>query len=428
VALGLLSACASSNASTPVDPAITFATAPPTVHDTTAVPTTLAASATGSPPASTGLTTSTPTTAVPGSTVPDAPPAVVAPEVALRTVGTFSQPVDIAWRTGDPTAFVVQQGGIVLPVRDGTAGAPVLDISKATVGEGERGLLGLAFSPDGSHAYIDHTDLDGNTVIAEYAVDAAGTFDPTSRRELLHIKQPYPNHNGGNVMFGPDGDLYIGMGDGGNADDPGHRGLNPSTLLGKVLRIDPHPSGAKPYTVPADNPFVGVKGAQPEIWAVGVRNPWRMSFDRPTGDLWIADVGQDQWEEVDVAWADADGRSAGRGMNFGWAAYEGTHVHDQNQVRGGETPPLFDYPHGDLGCSISGGAVYRGTAIPALAGWYVHGDYCSGILTAVQMDGHALVGTGRLGSLANTVAVRAAPDGELYVVSGGGEVAEIVPA
>ena len=201
---------------------------------------------------------------------------------------------------------------------------------------------------------------------------------------MLTIDQPYGNHNGGNVTIGPDGMLYIGMGDGGSGGDPERRALNVTSMLGKILRIDPTPSAGAPYTVPPDNPFVGVDGARPEIWSVGVRNPWRMSFDPATGDLWFGDVGQGAIEEIDVAWA-ADG--AGRGINFGWSAFEGSSRFNEDQPPDGATPPIYEYEHGEAGCSVSGGAVYRGAAIPALVGWFVYGDYCSGNLYALARRG-----------------------------------------
>ncbi|HSB87563.1 MAG TPA: PQQ-dependent sugar dehydrogenase, partial [Ilumatobacteraceae bacterium] len=200
---------------------------------------------------------------------------------------------------------------------------------------------------------------------------------------------------------------------GGSGGDPERRALNVGEWLGKILRIDPH-QGNGPYTVPGDNPFVGVEGARPEIWSVGFRNPWRFNFDRETGDLWIADVGQNAWEEVDVAWA-ADG--AGRGTNFGWSAFEGTHRYNEDQSPDGATPPVYEYPHGDAGCSISGGVRYRGKAIPALVGWYVFGDYCGGRVRALRIEGTAVTGELVLGEVADISAVTEAPDGELLVLS-----------
>ncbi len=352
------------------------------------------------------------------STVPTdgtAPPTLTADQVAFAPfVGGLASPVDLAWRTGDDALYVVLQGGSVVPVRDGVAGPSVLDIGGSIVSGGEQGLLGLAFHPTKPLAYIDYTNMDGNTVIAEYAVADNGTFDPASARTLLTIDQPFPNHNGGNVEFGPDGYLYIGMGDGGAANDPDRRGLNASEWLGKMLRIDPTPDGDQPYTIPADNPFVGVTGARPEIWSVGVRNPWRFTFDQATGDLWIGDVGQGEWEEIDLARA-VDG--GGRGLNFGWSAFEGTHRFNDDQSTDDVTMPLYEYQHGDAGCSVSGGAVYRGTTVPSLAGWYLFGDYCSGHVTALQATDGALTGQVELGTVSGVSAICAGPDGELYVLS-----------
>jgi glucose/arabinose dehydrogenase len=231
---------------------------------------------------------------------------------------------------------------------------------------------------------------------------------------VLTIDEPYPNHNRGNLTFGPDGYLYIGMGDGGAAFDPQRRALNPASLLGKILRIDPVIHGDRPYTVPADNPYRSTAGARPEIWSIGVRNPWRFSFDAATGDLWIADVGQNAWEEIDVA-RKADG--GGRGVNFGWSAYEGTHRANADQPTTGAVPPIYEYPHGDDGCSISGGAVYRGADLPALDGWYVFSDYCSGHVRALLTTSGSAPTITALGTVSATSTVRAGPDGEVFVLS-----------
>ena len=403
-------------------PAVTFATQPPNDEPTS----TDATTAPSTEPDATEPDATEPDATEPDATEPDATDVPVGdPVIVLQTVATASAPVDLAWRTGDDTMFVVEQDGLVRPLRDGAVGDPVLDMTALTSADGEQGLLGLTFSTDGSTAYLDHTDDDGDTHIVEYAVADDGTFDPGSRRELLVIDQPYGNHNGGNVTIGPDGLLWIGMGDGGSADDPERRALNVASLLGKILRIDPTPSGDAEYTVPADNPFVGVAGARPEIWSVGLRNPWRFSFDPQTGDLWIADVGQNEVEEIDVAWA-ADG--AGRGLNFGWSAWEGTNRFNDDQPGDGVTLPVYEYPHGDEGCSVSGGAVYRGTAVPALTGWYVFADYCSGRITGLRMSGRELAAVAPLGELGAVTAVRAGPDGELYVLSAAGDIARIVAA
>ncbi len=395
----------------PFDPTSTSSSAATTDTDTTDTDTTDAA------PPSTPLASTAP--------VEPVQPAVPLgdPAIGLVPIGSFEQPVDLAWRLGDTTAYIVERVGRIIPLRDGSAGTAVLDITNLTEGEGERGLLGLTFNGDGSRAYVNHTDNSGDTVIAEYSVSADGTFDPASRRVLLTIDQPYDNHNGGNVTIGPDGMLYIGMGDGGDGGDPQRFSLNISSLLGKILRIDPAPSGNSPYTVPADNPFTGVPGARPEIWSVGVRNPWRFSFDSLTNDLWIADVGQNELEEISVAWA-ADG--GGRGLNFGWSAFEGTERFNDDQSPDGATPPIHQYEHGDQGCSISGGAVYRGVEIPALVGWYVWGDYCSGQIQGLRVQDRGVVQVLPLAVQGQNSAIRVGPDGELWAISIGGDVARIV--
>jgi glucose/arabinose dehydrogenase len=375
--------------------------------------------------------TSAPDTSAPETSIVDTTVSpTTAPTVPLATgavvftpfVTGLHQPVDIAFRPDDLTFFVVQQDGYIVPVRDGgsVAGAPVLDIHDKVSNGGEQGLLGLAFHPDQPLAYVDYTDRNGDTMIVEYAVGDDGTFDPASARTVLKVDQPFANHNGGKVTFGPDGYLYIGLGDGGAANDPNRRALNVSQLLGKILRIDPTggAGSGQPYTVPADNPFVGVPGARPEVWSVGLRNPWRFDFDSVTGDLWIADVGQDRWEEVDLAPAAA---GAGRGVNFGWSAWEGNHRFNTDQSGDGVTSPVYEYAHGDDGCSISGGNVYRGTAIPqgrlvaSLVGWYVFSDYCSGKVWALQPTGTVV----QLGTLAAVSAVSDGPDGSLYVLAHG---------
>ncbi len=426
MAVALVS-CASDDADSPgpaTGPDVTFATATTGgATDTASSATSTAATAPVTEPAGTDPSAPSPSTTAAAITAPAATTPLGDPVVATRPIGTFDQPVDLVWRDGDTTMYVVEQAGRVIPVRDGAAGDAVLDITDLTDADGERGLLGMTFSPDGGLAYLDYTDLDGNTVIAEYGVGDDGVFDAGTPRVLLTIDQPYSNHNGGNVTIGPDGYLYIGMGDGGAGGDPERRGLDLSELLGKILRIDPAPGDGVEYTVPADNPFVGVEGARPEIWSVGVRNPWRFSFDLATGDLWIADVGQNQWEEVDVALA---GDGAGRGVNFGWSAYEGTHEYNGDQPTDGATMPVYEYEHGDAGCSISGGAVYRGTQIPALVGWYLFGDYCSGRIVGLRLDGGALAQDLLLTEVPNTSSVRAAPDGELYATSLGGEVVQFV--
>ena len=355
-----------------------------------------------------------------GATAPPAGP----PAVVLTDLPSISGPLGLAVREGDDALYVVTQGGTIAQFA-GDVVTPVLDISDLISFGGEQGLLGLAFAPAGDKAYVNFTDRAGDTNIVELAVDDAGMFDRESMRTVLVVDQPYPNHNGGDVAFGPDGMLYIGMGDGGAGGDPVRRAQNLESLLGKMLRIDPStPSGDLQYTIPADNPFVGQAGAMGEIWAVGLRNPWRFAFDAETGDLWIADVGQGTTEEVDVAPADGNGLNAGLGLNFGWSGYEGNDVYNTDVVVAGHYPPIFTYPH-DGRCSISGGVRARGDGAGPLAGWYVFGDYCSGQVFALPLTGEGteIAVAGDVVEIARTSAVTAVvsgPHGEVYVLGAAG--------
>ena len=351
------------------------------VSSATSAPATSAATATAAP--TTAAATTSSTTTVPATTTPaPARPDLGAAAIKLTKVADLEEPLFVATRPGDDTTtYIAQRGGRLRALRNGAlVGAPVLDISSMISSGGERGFLGFAFSPDGAYLYVNYTDTNGDTNVDEYAVGADGSVDTGSRRRVLFQAQPYPNHNGGEVIFGPDGYLYIGLGDGGSGGDPERRGLDLSTWLGKILRIDPRPDGDQPYTVPPDNPFVEESGARPEIWSYGLRNPWRFSFDAVTNDLWIADVGQGNIEEINLSTA-AEG--AGRGVNFGWSAFEGRVRYNVDQPAEGAVPPIFQYTHDDGNCSVTGGYVYRGTAVPALGGAFLYSDYCTGHVRAL---------------------------------------------
>jgi glucose/arabinose dehydrogenase len=322
------------------------------------------------------------------------PARTAAAGVKLTKVGTFASPDYVTYAPGDRRrVFVVEQGGTIRIVRDGRVlRTPFLDISSQIVSGGEQGLLGLAFAPDYASSgrfYVDYTDRNGDTRVVEYRRGAsADRANPRSARQLLFQDQPESNHNGGQLAFGPDGLLYVGLGDGGGGDDqhgPIGNAQNLGTLLGKILRIDPRPSGGQPYGIPADNPFVGRSGAKPSIYAWGLRNPWRFSFDRATGDLTIGDVGQDHVEEVDFRT-----KGTGRGTNFGWRAWEGTRHEDPSVRVSGDVKPVLQYTHDRGGCSVTGGYVIRDARLPALAGRYVYGDFCAGdLLTARLRQGGA---------------------------------------
>ena len=305
------------------------------------------------------------------------------PRLGLETeVGDLDSPLDIAWRPEDPeTLFVVEQDGRIRIVRDGAlVEEPFLDIVDMVTAGGERGLLGLAFHPAANDArfFVYYTALDGDQVVASYETlaDDRDRADPDSAVVLMRMDDRFGNHNGGGLVFGPDAHLYISTGDGGGGGDPLDSGRSLGTLLAKVLRIsvDVETGADPPYGIPDDNPFVEVEGARPEIWLTGLRNPWRIRFDRATGDLWIGDVGQGDLEEIDVA------RAGVGGLDFGWNIMEGsTCFRDAGADCLTEelTLPVTEYGH-DLGCSVTGGTVYRGTAQAALRGWYVFADFCSG--------------------------------------------------
>jgi len=304
-----------------------------------------------------------------------------------RNIATVSRPTHITHAgDGSKRLFITEQEGRIMVVRDGVLlKEPFLDIRERVSCCGERGLLSVAFPSgyrDKRAFYVNYTNRSGDTVVARYrAASDPDRANAASEEVLLTVKQPFANHNGGQLAFGPDGYLYIGMGDGGAANDPFGNGQNRRTLLGKLLRIDVE-SKEKPYGVPPSNPFVKKTGARPEIWATGLRNPWRFSFDRKTGDVFIADVGQNKFEEVNFQPAVSKG-----GENYGWNVMEGLHcLRSRTCDSKGLVPPVAEYDH-DTGCSVTGGMVYRGTAISGLDGTYLYGDFCSGWIWGMRMSG-----------------------------------------
>jgi glucose/arabinose dehydrogenase len=329
---------------------------------------------------------------------------------------------------GSGTLYALEREGrvVVVPFGSTTGGPAFLDISDRVASGGERGLLGLAFHPDyaaNGRLFVDYTDTSGNTVVSEFRPSVDGSVDAAAERVLLTVDQPYGNHNGGMLAFGPDGYLYIGLGDGGSGGDPLGNGQNTATLLGSILRIDV--DTGDPYSIPADNPFAaGNGGARPEIWDLGLRNPWRFSFDRLTGALFIGDVGQSAWEEVDAEPAGTGGR------NYGWNVMEADHCYGAESCdQTGLTLPVASYPHRGA-CSVTGGYVYRGESFPQLYGGYVFADYCGGMLMAIDADS-ALAGSAQpIAQLGDTdLAISAFGEddsGELYVVDLGGAVYRLV--
>lgn len=365
----------------PVQPTAAIAAnteTPPTAP--TAVPTALPTDQ----PAPTPSPTPVPPTPTPFPTVANG--------VTFETIlpgGDLFRPVYLT-HAGDDRLFIVTQTGTIRIMQDGQLlGQPFLDIEdQVNSNANEQGLLSVAFHPnyaENGRFFINYTREDGSTVVSRWQVSAdPNVADAGSEQVMLVIGQPYGNHNGGQIKFGPDGMLYIGMGDGGSADDPQGNGQNPGTLLGAMLRIDVNYEASPYYAVPASNPFVNDDAVRNEIWAIGLRNPWRFSFDRATGDLFIADVGQNTYEEVSFQPAGSSG-----GENYGWNVMEGMHCFRANCDQTGLVLPIFEYNHSQ-GCSITGGYVYRGAAYPALVGNYFVTDYCSGQLWAIvpQPDGN----------------------------------------
>jgi glucose/arabinose dehydrogenase len=350
-------------------------------------------------------------------------------ELDLKAVVTgLTSPVYLTAPTGDSRLFIVDQPGRIRVVRNGQLlPAPFLDITTRVGYGGERGLLSMAFDPayaSNGFFFVYYTNTSGDIVVERYGGTPGADVASATATPVITIAHPtYGNHNGGLVMFGPDGMLYLGTGDGGSGGDPFGNGQNLNALLGKLLRIDVR---TLPYTIPASNPFVGQTGRRGEIWAYGLRNPWRFAFDRhptaPGSDLFIADVGQDRYEEVDVA------ASATGGLNYGWNTMEGTHCYPSGDTcsRTGLQIPVLEYDHA-RGCSITGGFVYRGAALPGIAGHYFYSDYCQGWLAS--MTGSAAAGyvsrDWSVPNVGNVLSFGEDAAGELYVLSANGTVYQI---
>lgn len=346
-----------------------------------------------------------------------------------QIVSGLNRPVYLAAPDGDARLFIVEQRGVIRIYENGALVTdPFLDIDSlvaAVSGNSEQGLLGLAFDPDfanNDRFFVYYTNTSGNTVIARYEVESGNPNKAahSSAAILFTHDQPFSNHNAGWIDFGPDGYLYFGLGDGGSAGDPGNRAQNTGNLLGKILRID---ASTIPYTVPADNPFVGNGSVLDEIWAIGVRNPWRCSFDRTTGDLWIGDVGQGVWEEVDFQSASSIG-----GENYGWRLMEGLHCYDPPSGCEPDTLdlPIHEYSH-SFGCSVIGGYVYRGAEVPELFGKYLFSDFCGApFWTLERIDDTTAVVTDVASEVNPTFAINSPSSfgedgfGELYIVNRGG--------
>lgn len=351
--------------------------------------------------------------------------------VKLVRVGSFDQPLYLTAPPADHRrVMVVEQPGRIFVVRNGRRLAqPFLDIRQKVLSGGEQGLLGLAFAPDYRKSglfYVYYTRRDGRQSVSEFRRSSADRANPASEREVLVMADPESNHNGGQLNFGPDGLLYIGTGDGGGAGDR-HGTIGNAqdlgSLLGKILRIDPSASGSAAYTVPPSNPFVDRAGARPEVWAYGLRNPWRFSFDRRTGDLTIGDVGQNEVEEIDFTL-----RGQGSGANFGWRVFEGDRRYAEGESAPGAVPPVITRSHDDGWCSITGGYVVRDPQLKSLAGRYLYGDFCKGQVWSARLGSGSARDDRRVGGLPAVQQLSSFGQdarGRIYVVSLAGKVSRL---
>ncbi len=366
----------------------------------------------------------------PAASPPPPPPGTGGPPALQEVADGLASPVYLTAPPGDDRLFVVEQGGTIRVLKDGQVlEEPFLDLRGRITSGGERGLLSMAFHPryaSNGRFFVYFTDLEGDIRIEEHRVSSdPDRADAAPGRTLLTVDHPRGNHNGGLVLFGPDGRLYAGLGDGGGGGDPDENGQDLGTLLGKILRLDV--DGSQPYSVPPDNPFVGQAGARGEIWAYGLRNPWRFSFDRQTGDLYIADVGQNAFEEVNAVAA-----GVAPGLNYGWNIMEGTHCFEPEQGcdQNGLTLPVIEYGRSD-GCSVTGGYVYRGSALPDLGGTYFYSDFCEGFIRSFELSGGAATEARSWPELepgGNVTSFGEDAAGELYLTTHGGGVYKIVPS
>src|SRR5215213_8488814 len=367
------------------------------------------------------------------ATIAAAAPADARIALSVRATG-LSDPVFVtSARDGTGRMFIVEQTGRILVYDAGAVRAtPFLSITTSVSGGSEQGLLGLAFHPGyktNRKLYVNYTNLAGDTVIREYRASAtnANVVDKSTGRTVLKIDQPYANHNGGMLAFGRDGYLYIGMGDGGSGGDPQDRAQNVNSLLGKMLRIDVNgTTSTRGYRIPSTNPYVGITGRD-EIWQTGLRNPWRFSFDRSNGNLWIGDVGQNAWEEIDRAIRTTSG--PGRKLNWGWDDMEGRHCYEPTSgcKTAGRRLPVAEYGHSNGRCAVTGGYVYRGSRIPALVGGYVFADYCSGEIWVISAAASSPATKTRLLDTPYQISgFGEGSGGELYVLDHGGAMYLIV--